>query len=58
MEKDKETSKPIGSMGFAVTESIQDEGDKIIPAFRFAPVEDGFYRGAYPTNRNFRHLRR
>jgi len=31
---------------------------QIIPPFRYAIVEDNIYRGAYPTTRNFRFLRR
>eukprot|EP01112_Ceratiomyxa_fruticulosa_P015405 TRINITY_DN4523_c0_g1_i2.p1 TRINITY_DN4523_c0_g1~~TRINITY_DN4523_c0_g1_i2.p1 ORF type:complete len:279 (+),score=58.81 TRINITY_DN4523_c0_g1_i2:233-1069(+) len=31
---------------------------KLIPPFRFAIVEEGFYRGAYPTEHNGRFLRR
>eukprot|EP00743_Colponemidia_sp_Colp-15_P009071 GILK01009897.1.p1 GENE.GILK01009897.1~~GILK01009897.1.p1 ORF type:complete len:262 (+),score=31.94 GILK01009897.1:75-860(+) len=31
---------------------------KVIPPFRFAIVEEGIYRGAYPTLKNFRCLRR
>jgi tyrosine-protein phosphatase OCA6 len=30
----------------------------LIPPFRFATVESEFYRGAYPTLKNFRFLRR
>eukprot|EP00244_Chara_vulgaris_P007410 TRINITY_DN2773_c0_g1_i1.p1 TRINITY_DN2773_c0_g1~~TRINITY_DN2773_c0_g1_i1.p1 ORF type:complete len:236 (-),score=20.69 TRINITY_DN2773_c0_g1_i1:404-1111(-) len=31
---------------------------QLIPPFRYALVEEGFYRGAYPTLKNFRFLRR
>jgi hypothetical protein len=31
---------------------------QLIPPFRFAMVEEGVYRGAYPTERNFRFLKR
>lgn len=30
----------------------------LYPPLRFATVEEGVYRGAYPTLRNFRYLRR
>jgi tyrosine-protein phosphatase OCA6 len=30
----------------------------LYPPLRFATVEEGIYRGAYPTLRNFRYLRR
>jgi tyrosine-protein phosphatase OCA6 len=30
----------------------------IVPPFRFSTVEDGIYRGAYPTLKNFRFLKR
>ncbi|EGC33919.1 hypothetical protein DICPUDRAFT_35957, partial [Dictyostelium purpureum] len=32
--------------------------DPLIPPFRFAIVEEGLYRGSYPTDRNFRFLKR
>jgi hypothetical protein len=31
---------------------------KLIPPFRFAIVEEGVFRGAYPTEKNCRFLRR
>jgi len=31
---------------------------KLIPPFRYAIVEEGVFRGAYPTEKNFRFLRR
>jgi tyrosine-protein phosphatase OCA6 len=30
----------------------------LVPPFRFAAVENGVYRGAYPTLRNLRFLQR
>ena len=30
----------------------------LIPPFRFSAVEEGLYRGAHPTLKNFRFLRR
>jgi tyrosine-protein phosphatase OCA6 len=30
---------------------------KVVPPFRFAIVEDGVYRGAYPTLKNCPHLK-
>ena len=30
----------------------------VIPPFRFEIVEDGLYRGAYPSMKNFRFLKR
>ena len=30
----------------------------LIPPFRYAIVEEGLYRGAYPTHRNFRFMKR
>jgi len=32
--------------------------DPLIPPFRFAIVEEGLYRGSYPTDKNFRFLKR
>eukprot|EP01132_Coremiostelium_polycephalum_P006599 gene6599-8168_t len=32
--------------------------DPLIPPFRFAIVEEGLFRGSYPTEKNFRFLRR
>jgi tyrosine-protein phosphatase OCA6 len=31
---------------------------QLIPPFRYAIVEDSFFRGAYPTIKNFRFMRR
>ncbi len=35
-----------------------NEATKLIPPFRYAIVEEGVFRGAYPTEKNFRFLRR
>ena len=32
--------------------------NQLITPFRYAIVEEGLYRGAYPTPRNFRFLKR
>ena len=40
------------SLPMAITPSL------LIPPFRFESVEEGIYRSAYPTQRNFRFLRR
>lgn len=46
-----------GSTHFADNRSALVD-DKIMPPFRFGVVNEGVYRGAYPTLRNFRHLSR
>jgi len=46
------------SLNFATGMNSDFAVQKLIPPFRFAIVEEGVFRGAYPTERNCRFLRR
>ena len=50
----------IGSKGpiMSVIRGLNTQDNHIITPFRYSMVEEGVFRGAYPTPRNFRFLKR